>query len=123
MNTSVRIATGFPALAFLVLSLFANSPNDVVHTNGPVGSEIAMKIDKVSIVDNAGMNGGPIIGDMDIGSKNSLQSQVSKIIYPLTAIAALFTVWILGSQRFWVLLETEKNEEIGDGIGSFSGGD
>ncbi len=45
-------------------------------------------------IDSMNMSKDPGMGDMDMGSTNSWQDQVNKISYPLTALVALFTVWI-----------------------------
>ncbi len=41
-----------------------------------------------------GMNDGPSMGQMKMGVTNTWQDQVNKISYPITAIFALFAVWV-----------------------------
>lgn len=105
MTKSTKPRLRFPILAILVLSLIAISPYGVAHAYGHEESGSAMEMGEGSAMDDTDMSESPAIdsmnmskdpgmGDMDMGSTNSWQDQVNKISYPLTALVALFTVWI-----------------------------
>ncbi len=95
----------FPVLAILMLSLIAISPRSVALADDHEESGGAMKMGEVSAVDGMDMSDSPTMdsmnmgedpgmGGMDMSTADSWQDQVSKFTYPLTAVVALFTVWI-----------------------------
>lgn len=102
---STKTRFRFPVLAVLMLALIAITPYGTALAYGHEESGSAMEMGEGSDMAGTDMNESPAMDSMNIsndpgmdgmemGSTNSWQDQVNKISYPLTALVALFTVWI-----------------------------